>query len=261
MPRHLALRRIAWFCSAVSLFVLPLAAQSPVQSSPAVPVSQEPHHHLVLKNSYVRAYYVDVAPHESTLRHRHDLPYFAVLLSGDGAPAAPAAGAAAPQPPQAPRAIYSPGGISHAVSNPGDTPFRNVTVELLRPQGKVRNRCDEIVRGQPLEQCDIPTGLSASNSSRYAVFETDEILVEYWKMGPAFSRRPWDDRHDILLIALNGWALWAADASANAGPASGVLWFEAGSKVLEKIKFPPAGLSHRAVFVAITFKDSAPASR
>ena len=257
MPRHLALRRIGWFCSAVSLFVLPLAAQSPVQSSPAVPVSQEPHHHLVLKNSYVRAYYVDVAPHESTLRHRHDLPYFAVLLSGGGAPAAPTAGAAAPQPPQAPRAIYSPGGISHAVSNPGDTPFRNVTVELLRPQGKVRNRCDEIVRGQPLEQCDKPASLAASLPLRYAVFETSEILVEYWQLPANFAAHPWGGRLDTLLVDLENASVSNAGGSDSRRAApGGVLWLPAGSHPVFKTR-PDRG-GH---FLAITFKDSAPAPR
>jgi len=240
--------KLSWW-AAIVLLPVPAAAQEP-----AVPVSQEPHHHLVLENSYVRAYYVEVAPHDSTLQHRHDLPYFAVLLSGGPAGVNPPA--AAVQQATEPRAIYSAGGISHAVSNPADVPFTNVTVELLRPQGKARNRCTEVVQGQPLERCDIPTGGSVSTSSRYAVFETDEILVEYWKIDANFSERPWDHDHALLLIALDATALWAADASPNAGSSS-LLWFDAGSKVL--LKIPPD--RHSGHFFAIFFKDSAPAQR
>jgi quercetin dioxygenase-like cupin family protein len=257
MLRHLAARRIRWLCPALLLFVLPLAAQSPPQTPAAVPVSKEPHHHLVLENSYVRAYYVDVAPHESTLRHRHDLPYFAVLLSGGGPAAAQSGGSQPQQSFQAPRAIFSPGGISHAVSNPGDTPFRNVTIELLHPQGAVRNRCEQIVRGQPLEQCDSPASVAAHSPLHYAVFETSEILVEYWHIPANVTTRPWDDRLDALLVDLEGASVTAAGGidSSNAAP-GGVLWLSAGSKPV--FKTPP---DHGGYFLAITFKDSASPSK
>ena len=236
--------------AAVLFLPLPTLAQEA-----AVPVSQEPHHHLVLENSYVRAYYVEVAPHDSTLQHRHDLPYFSVLLSGGPAASSPAP-ARSQQQPEEPRVIYSTGGISHKVGNPAEVPFTNVTVELLRPQGKARNRCTEVVQGQPLERCDIPSGVSPSSSSRYTVFETGEILVEYWKIDANFSERPWDHNQALLLIALDATALWAADASPNAGSSS-LLWFDAGSKVL--LKIPPD--RHSGHFFAIFFKDSAPAQR
>ncbi len=175
------------------------AAQEPA----AVPLSAEPHHHLVFENGYVRAYYVDVAPHSSTLRHRHDLPYFAVLLSGGSAPA-PGAASAPPLPGDAPRAIYSPTAVSHTVPNPADTPFRNVTVELLHPQGAARNRCQEVLPNQPREQCDRPAAAKNSSLLHYAVFETSEILVEYWDLAAHVTEPPWDDRFDMLLVDLDG---------------------------------------------------------
>lgn len=255
------MRRLSRFFAPLLLFAPSLAAQTPPQPSapspPAVPVREEPHHHLVFENSYVRAYYVDVAPHESTLQHRHDLPYFAVLLSGGGAPPGPPAGTAAPQSSLAPRAIYSPGGVSHTVKNPADVPFRNVTVELLRPQGRVRNRCTEIVPGQPLEQCDISPEGQPRNSSHYAVFETDEILVEYWAIDANSSAQPSDDGRDILLVDLDGPTVTATGGidSRNAAP-GGVLWLPAGSKPV--FKTPP---DHGGHFFAISFKDSAPVPR
>jgi hypothetical protein len=244
------------FGALVLLLCSSARGQAPAPAPAAVSVHDEPHHHLVFENSYVRAYYVDVAPHESTLNHRHDLPYFGVVLSGGSAAGAPPAGTAAPPPAQAPRAIYSPGGISHTVSNPADTPFRNVSVELLHPQGKVRNRCREVVPGQPLDQCDMAAAGAVPNPSHYAVFETEEILVEYWQIGANFTMQPWDNRLDMLLVDLDGASMTAAGGidSHHASP-GGVLWLPAGSQPVFK-----ASMDRGGHFFAIILKDSASSS-
>ena len=238
------------FLAAVLLAPLLAAAQDPT----AVPLSQEPHHHLVFENSYVRAYYVDVPPHESTLRHRHDLPYFGVLLSGGSGPSAAPAASTPQEPAGAPRAIFSPSPISHTVSNPADTPFRNVSVELLHPQGAARNRCQEVVQNQPREQCDLAASAKLPPPLHYAVFETSEILVEYWEMGANFTTQPWDDRFDMLVVGLDGPSVSAARADSPSPAQGGVVWLPAGSRPV--FSTPPDRGGH---FFAITFKDSAPA--
>ena len=61
-------------------------------SSGTVPVGREGHHHQLLDNQYVRAYYVEIAPHQSTLMHHHGIDYLAYSIghsvisvtSGDG---------------------------------------------------------------------------------------------------------------------------------------------------------------------------------
>ena len=115
---------------------------------------QEHHHHLEFENSYVRVFFVEIPAHDSTLFHRHDLPYLSASPTG--------ADAAMPPPPRPlgqetglPTVGYSPGNFSHAVSNSRDFPLRNVAIELLRPQGNVRNRCAQAVRDQPKENCNI----------------------------------------------------------------------------------------------------------
>jgi hypothetical protein len=51
------------------------------QTPPAeVPVENEPHHHLVFENEYVRVFKVEVAPHEATLVHRHKRDYVVVTI-------------------------------------------------------------------------------------------------------------------------------------------------------------------------------------
>jgi hypothetical protein len=79
--------------------------------------------------------------------------------------------------------------------------------------------------------------------SHYAAFETGEILVEYWELGPSFVAPPMDDRMDMLVADLSG-------DSANA-LRGGVLWIPAGSKPVFK-----TGTDRGGHFYSITFKDS-----
>src|SRR5260370_23769918 len=130
------------------LFSASLSAQAPV----AVPIPQEPHHHLVLENDYVRVFRVSVPPHESTLLHQHDVPYLYVSLG-------PADVINAVQDrPEAHLVMahgqlgYSPGHFAHIARNLSGAPFNNVTIELLKPQGEPRNLCDKIVAGPVKER-------------------------------------------------------------------------------------------------------------
>lgn len=203
-------------------------------------MEEEHHHHLVFENSYVKAYYVEIPGHESTLYHRHDLPYVSLPL--------PSAGTVPP----APRVGYAAAGFSHAVNNPGDAPLRNVAVELVRPQGSVRNRCAEVVRGQPLTDCDKPGSPSPSVPLHYALFETGEILVEYWELGPNSAIDPADARLDILVGSLSG--ITEADAASRSPLAAqaGLEWLPAGSEAVFKTSAKSGG--H---YITIKFKDSA----
>src|SRR5260370_5387799 len=63
-------------CLLLLLFAFSLSAQAPV----AVPIPKEPHHHLVLENSYVRVFRVSIPAHDATRLHRHDVPYLYVSL-------------------------------------------------------------------------------------------------------------------------------------------------------------------------------------
>src|SRR5689334_1661157 len=45
-----------------------------------VAITAEPHHHLLLENQQVRVWLAEVAPHDSTLMHRHDHDYAFVSI-------------------------------------------------------------------------------------------------------------------------------------------------------------------------------------
>ena len=79
---HLLLRRFRLnllLCSGLLLLAFSLNAQTPAPLARG-DVPGEPHHHLKIENTYVRAYYVEVPPHEETQLHQHDHDYVFVTL-------------------------------------------------------------------------------------------------------------------------------------------------------------------------------------
>jgi quercetin dioxygenase-like cupin family protein len=110
-----------------------------VGSSSAPPatvlVTQEPHHHLVLKNDYVEVLHVKLAPGESTLNHTHPHDGAAVQLT-DATIAQQKPGEA-----EGPKNATRPGDVSartvdlpftHIVHNVGETEFEVLDVEFLQ---------------------------------------------------------------------------------------------------------------------------------
>jgi len=117
---------------ALSLFCLLLP------STEAVELTAEPSHHLALTNEQVRVFQVEVAPHASTLLHRHGHDYLFVTLGEShisnevlGKPAVEVKLADG-------ETRFTPGDFAHVAKNLADQPFRNVTVELMQDE-KLRN--------------------------------------------------------------------------------------------------------------------------
>jgi hypothetical protein len=95
-----------------------------------VAIDEEPRHHLVIANQYVRAFVVEIAPHDRTLCHHHAHDYL-LYVAGD----AEIVSAARGEEPK--RLSYCDGecelssaGLTHVVENVGETIFRNIVVEL-----------------------------------------------------------------------------------------------------------------------------------
>jgi hypothetical protein len=256
-PRWLVFSFAFIFLSVLLLVSERAPAQNSEQTSQRASISmeQEHHHHLEFENSYVRVFFVEIPAHESTLFHRHDFPYLSVPPTGADAAMPPSPGPAG-QETGLPIVGYSPGNFSHAVSNSRDFALRNVAIELLRPQGTVRNRCAQVVRDQPKEGCDILEANTATPATRTPLFETDELLVEAWHITGHVTTPPWDDPADVLLASLSGVSV-AASGGINTANAlkGGLLWVPAGSNPVFKTAQASDGQ-----FIAITFKDSSPPS-
>ena len=239
------MRRLSFLAALAGLSIAAaVAAQAPPQTSqPAIPMREEGHHHLIFQNSYVNVFFVEIPPGESTLRHHHDLPYVSIQPGGADAPTAPSG---------PPRIGYAAGNLTHAVTNSGKVVQRNIAVELVRPQGTVRDRCAAILPDQAAQVCtEDPLG-PLHPTKRTPLLETDEILVESWELAPGVSTPPLNDKLDTLIGGLNGVQVSGAAGldSANA-LRGGILWVPAGSSPVFK-----TAADHGGRFIAISFKDS-----
>ena len=108
------------------------AAYGADDAAPAVALTAEPSHHLLLENDQVRVFRFDLAPHASTLLHRHGHDYVFVTL-GDAHFSNEVQGKA-PVEVTLPdgKTGFTPGDFAHRAKNLADTPFRNLTIELLQ---------------------------------------------------------------------------------------------------------------------------------
>lgn len=121
-----------YFCAAL---VLSLAGVALCQQTP-VPVEQEPHHHLVLKNDSVLVTHVVIPPGEATLYHIHSFDRAAVHLTNNMVTF---------QQPNQPESEQMPAKVgeisastrkgdplTHRVRNAGPGPFEVIDVEFLQ---------------------------------------------------------------------------------------------------------------------------------
>jgi beta-alanine degradation protein BauB len=127
-----------------------------------VEISNEGHHHLAIENEYVRVFQVEVAPHESTLMHRHRHDYVFVTIG-----ASEVSNEVEGKPPvdlklQDGEVHFTPGNFAHVARNLAPTPFRNVTIEFLQ---------DEKARTSPPPKWDEERGLHVLQGG------TQEILL------------------------------------------------------------------------------------
>src|SRR5258706_15310366 len=140
-----------------------LPLQYPTTPQGPVPLSEEPHHRLVLQNDFVRVYNVAVPELDSTFLHQHDLPYLYVVLGMADIINAIVDKPELHQVLQDGETHYSPGHFAHIVRTDSGMPFQNVTIELVRPQGTVKNLCKEVLPGAPT---DCPEKQPAADNSK-----------------------------------------------------------------------------------------------
>jgi quercetin dioxygenase-like cupin family protein len=122
-----------------ALLLLLLIRFLAAQTTTEVEITSEPSHHLALENEHIRVFKVEVAPHASTLMHRHRHDYVFVTL-GDAYVSNEVEGKS-PADLQLTdgEARFVPGNFAHIAKNPSDQPFRNVTIELMQDE-KLRQR-------------------------------------------------------------------------------------------------------------------------
>jgi quercetin dioxygenase-like cupin family protein len=147
------------------------------QTLPTVPLEEEPHHRLILKNDVLKVYAVDVASHDALAMHHHDHDDIAVIR-GDAVTVSTSPGQADLLRISKPGEVrFAPGPRTHSLRNIGQGPYRLITIELLRKQSSAHNLCGKQVANSP-QNCQSAAEVDA-NAPRVDVpqFETDQTRV------------------------------------------------------------------------------------
>ena len=181
------------FCTVGLIVVFSLRAQAPEPAK----LPGEPHHHLKIDNEYVRAYYVEVPPHEETQLHQHDHDYIYVSLGP-----ADVINAVLNKPEvhvvlKDGETHFTRGGFAHVARNLSDAPFRNVTIELLKPQDNLQNLCERVVEGE-LGECHPIENRSIFGKQYFRSAETS-VFFATLKPRAEFTSLP---SLDSLLVAV-----------------------------------------------------------
>jgi hypothetical protein len=230
-----------------STAAIPAASAGTAAAPTAVLTKDEPHHHLVLENAYVRVLHVEVPGHDATLLHTHDLPYASVTLGAADFVNAVTGKQEAHATLKDAQVGYSKGGFSHIARTDAGVPFRNFTVELLKPQGAARNLCVKVVADAPVQDCP-----AAAADANVPVFETDEMRVESGSLAAQGKRAEAASDSPRLYLVLEQSELTIAipglgDKTLHTGE---VFWLPGGAA--PALANPGAGVSR---FLVLTFKD------
>ncbi len=102
----------------------------------AVPVGEEGHHQLVLENEYTRVFHVVLAPKESTLMHQHDRDYVYVMIGSSQVEVVKPGAAPTQMKLNDGDVKFTKAPLAHKVTNIGDTPFVNLTIEVKKASTK-----------------------------------------------------------------------------------------------------------------------------
>jgi hypothetical protein len=190
-------------CLALLVLAFSLRAQAPEPAPLAHGnVPGEPHHHLKIENEYVRVYYVEVPPHGQTQLHQHDHDYIYVSLGRSDVVNA------VRDKPEVHLVLkdgethFTRGGFAHVARNLAGTPFRNVTIELLKPQGEPRNLCGQIASDATSGPCEKNVISRYLNNVAEPQLETAEVKLDLTRLEPK-TESSVTSRVRSLLVVLN----------------------------------------------------------
>lgn len=180
-----------------------LAATAPAQR--AVPVSREPHHHLVYTGDGLQVFRVVVPAHSATMLHEHSVDYFWIAVGSSEFVNAMPGKADAPVTAQDGSVHFARGGFAHVARVDGPQPFHNVTIEMTDPQTNPRNLCEVILPDQPLDCTSAMTRAATlfSGADIRPEFETDQLRVTLITMAPHAVLELARHRRAPLLVAVD----------------------------------------------------------
>jgi quercetin dioxygenase-like cupin family protein len=195
--------------------------------SAEVEITAEPSHHLVLQNPFVRVFKVEVAPHATTLMHRHRHDYVFVTLG-----ASEVENDVQGKPPATLKlkdgdTYFLPGDFAHIAKNLSDRPFRNVTIEFMQ---------DEKAHKSPPPKWDEERGMHIlEGGTQDILFVKDGVRASEIMLQPGAMLPNHHHAGPHLLVAVSN--LEIRSDVAGQGPMLG--YFKSGD-----VKWLPGGYSH-----------------
>jgi hypothetical protein len=230
--------------------VMAFGATAILSQNNSVPIAQEQHHHLIIENSYIKAYEVEVPPHESTLQHVHDYDYVYIVFG-----AADITNAVVGKPVVNTHlddtAInFAKGPLTHVAGNTGSTPFRNITISLLHRQGEAKIYYPSVKAALDANIKD----KQAAESTEVTVLETAEIRVKAIQIGngPAWTYA--NSKGPFLIINMEKAKLFdqpgPKEKNAPSFPADLMHWYANDSRA-----FFPAAFPAGPTLVVLEFKN------
>lgn len=189
----------------------------------AVPITREPMHHLALSNEHVRAFKVEVPPKSQTLIHQHDYDYLFVTIGDSDVTSIRADGTRADLKLPDATVSLSRGGFAHRAINNATTPFRNVTIELLKGAGAA-------VCGTPdTNPCDLDAIRKTFTATRQ---EYANVIATVVRLAPGASLPMHTHRSPHLAVMLDNSQILISDANGSQrtlqSKSGDVGWVEAG---------------------------------
>ncbi len=137
----------------------------PAETASEVEITAEPHHHLEFQNDLVRAFKVNIPPHDATLLHRHRHDYFVIALANaDIASESPGKPVASIKM-QTGETGFHTGEFAHIARNLAGTAFPHVDVEVLQPNASYKwdeERGVDVLEGGTREILLVKDGIRAS---------------------------------------------------------------------------------------------------
>ena len=173
----------------------------------SVPISEEHHHHLVLANSFIQAYEVEVPPHDSTLLHRHDQDYVYIVF-GD----ADITNAVENKEPVKAHLAdttvnFAKGPFAHIARDDGNTIFRNITVQLLQPQGELKTYFPSVNAALAAAEKD-PNNVHVRHmkgATEVVILETGEMRALAVNVKPGAAWAAVNSEHTFLAVWIDRW--------------------------------------------------------
>ena len=154
-------------------------------------ITSEPGHHLVLHNQYTRVFLVDLPPHASTQLHLHRHSYVFVTLGAAEIENQVQGKAPVKMKLMDGETELAAGPFAHVIKNVGSTPFRNLTIEILRPGS---------AGGQEMQEhgLSLDSGLAVE-----MLYDTPQVRVSDFQLNPGAHVDIQQDKWPHLLVAVS----------------------------------------------------------